>query len=75
MSLKDLDKHHSEAIDGVKDSNDSFNTYDIEAERKVIRKVDWHILPLAFGYYLFSFLDRWVMPQGVLADPDLPLTM
>ena len=31
---------------------------DLEAEKKLLRKVDWYLIPLIMGLYLVSFLDR-----------------
>ena len=31
---------------------------DAAAEKRALRKVDWHILPVVFLFYLTSFLDR-----------------
>ena len=41
------------------DSTDDTSTvYDVAAEKRALRKVDWHIVPLIFLIYMFSFLDR-----------------
>ena len=37
---------------------DSSTHSDAAAESVVLRKVDWHILPMVFLYYMISFLDR-----------------
>ena len=37
---------------------------DPTAESVALRKVDWHILPLIFLLYMFSFLDRYAMSFG-----------
>jgi hypothetical protein len=31
---------------------------DHEAERALVRKLDWNVIPLIMVLYLFSFLDR-----------------
>lgn len=31
---------------------------DYAAEKAALRRVDWHVLPMFFLYYMFSFLDR-----------------
>lgn len=31
-------------------------------EKKLVRKLDIHLIPLIMGLYLFSFLDRYVLP-------------
>ena len=32
-----------------------------EAERKLVRKLDIHIIPVVMALYLLSFLDRYVL--------------
>ncbi|KAL8987792.1 MAG: hypothetical protein Q9177_003044 [Variospora cf. flavescens] len=44
----------------VVESDDGSAKGDVVAERTALRKVDWHILPLIFLLYMFSFLDRSV---------------
>lgn len=43
--------------------------------RRVIRKLDWHILPLCFVLYTFSVLDRSNLGNARLAglEEDLDL--
>lgn len=37
--------------------------YDVEFEKKLVRKLDRHIIPVIMLLYLFSFLDRyWTAP-------------
>lgn len=36
------------------------NSIDREAERKLLRKIDWNLMPLIMLLYLASFLDRSV---------------
>lgn len=43
------------AVDG---SEEGSPNSDLAAEGVALRKVDWHILPVIFLYYMFSFLDR-----------------
>lgn len=31
---------------------------DPEMEKRVRRKIDWHVIPLVSALYLFAFLDR-----------------
>lgn len=40
---------------------------DHEAERALVRKLDWNIIPLIMVLYLFSFLDRGMYILGFLA--------
>lgn len=46
------EKRAEEACDG------SLASLDPAAEKRALRKVDWHVLPVVFLFYLFSFLDR-----------------
>lgn len=42
-------------------SDEPRNDLDVEtaeAERRLVRKLDLHIIPLIMALYLFSFLDR-----------------
>lgn len=34
--------------------------FDSAAEKRLVRKLDRHIIPIIMLLYLFSFLDRWV---------------
>lgn len=38
--------------------DESLASIDPAAEKRALRKVDWHVLPVVFLFYLFSFLDR-----------------
>ena len=35
---------------------------DPQAEKRLVRKLDFHIIPIVMLLYLFSFLDRYVNP-------------
>lgn len=44
-------------------------------EKKLVRKLDLHIIPLVMALYLFSFLDRYVCTGhtlNVLTCPPTP---
>lgn len=47
-----------------------------EEVARVVRKLDWHILPLCFVLYTFSVLDRSNLGNARLAglEQDLDLT-
>ncbi|KAL0259373.1 hypothetical protein SLS55_005109 [Diplodia seriata] len=49
---------------------------DYEAEKKLLRKLDWHILPIVAPLYVFSFLDRINIGNGRLygLEEDLNLS-
>lgn len=40
----------------------SDETFDPAAEKRLVRKLDRHIIPIVMLLYLLSFLDRWVWP-------------
>ena len=40
--------------------------YTEEMERKAIRKLDWHIVPMVMWIYLMNFMDRGEYQQRVL---------
>lgn len=50
--------------------------YSPEEVARVVRKLDWHILPLCFVLYTFSVLDRSNLGNARLAglEEDLKLT-
>ena len=50
--------------------------YTDEEANKVLRKLDWHILPFVFLLYTFSVLDRGNLGNAKLAglDTDLGLS-
>lgn len=41
---------------------ESSEIIDSEGERKVLRKIDLHLIPFIMALYLFSFLDRGENP-------------
>ena len=51
-------------------------TYTLEEEKRVIRSLDWHIMPLIFVLYSLSVLDRSNLGNARIAglDDDLNLT-
>lgn len=50
--------------------------YTEEDAKRVLRKLDWHILPFCFLLYTFSVLDRGNLGNAKLAglEEDLNLT-
>lgn len=55
------------AQDSVQDDASSeFPVIDKKKERKLIWKMDLHILPFVVLLYLFSFLDRGMLPSLLL---------
>ena len=58
MPFRSSDKDRPGAERVTKESEDSSTHGDAAAESVVLRKVDWHILPMVFLYYMISFLDR-----------------
>lgn len=41
-------------------SSDSLPFIDPEKEKALVRKIDWHVIPLVMLLYLNSFIDRYV---------------
>lgn len=41
---------------------------DHDLERKLVRKLDLHIVPIVMLLYLFSFLDRYVRSMRMFLD-------
>jgi MFS family permease len=64
MGSKLDDKTARDALDTddgpMQDVEDSHSPEDVADEKKLLRKLDIHIIPLVMGLYLFSFLDRYV---------------
>ncbi|KAL8720016.1 MAG: hypothetical protein Q9225_003061 [Loekoesia sp. 1 TL-2023] len=76
MSLKSSKNDQSNDKRVIEESeNDSTNDDVAAAEAVALRKVDWHILPLVFLYYMVSFLDRSNIGNGRLygLEEDLGL--
>lgn len=42
------------------DEERSGDFFDPAAEKRLVRKLDRHIIPIVMLLYLLSFLDRWV---------------
>lgn len=40
--------------------------FDAEYERRLVRKLDKHIVPVIMSLYLFSFLDRYAVSKVVI---------
>lgn len=34
--------------------------------RRIIRKIDWHILPLLFITYVFNFMDKTILSSAAV---------
>lgn len=59
---------HSEEKDAIRDTSQRHGEIEAQAqtgvqidpemERRVRRKLDWHIIPLVSALYLLAFLDR-----------------
>ena len=58
MLFKSSDKDQPGEKRVTEEVEDSSTYSDAAAESVVLRKVDWHILPMVFLYYMISFLDR-----------------
>lgn len=56
FNRSDNDPSNAKIVTGQSE-NDS-TSEETAAERIALRKVDWHILPMVFMYYMVSFLDR-----------------
>lgn len=42
---------------------DQLEEIDPVLEKKVLRKTDWHLIPILFLLQLCSFIDRYVLPR------------
>ncbi|OMP82781.1 putative transporter C11D3.18C [Diplodia seriata] len=63
-------------VSETSDSRPESLDIDYEAEKKLLRKLDWHILPIVAPLYVFSFLDRINIGNGRLygLEEDLNLS-
>lgn len=43
--------------------------FDAEMERRAIRKLDWHIIPMVMWIYLMNFMDRGRYPDHQALHP------
>lgn len=50
------EKHPEHSVSDVEVPED--RTYDVDFEKRVVRKLDLHIIPIVMSLYLLSFLDR-----------------
>ncbi|CAO1598317.1 hypothetical protein XANCAGTX0491_002086 [Xanthoria calcicola] len=75
MSLKSPDISRSSEQTTVEGSEQASTNGDRAAEKAVLRKVDWHILPLITLIYMLAFLDRANIGNGRLfgLEKDLGL--
>ena len=59
---KDVEKNYEdiklEARQGSVDNGGSAPFIDPVIEKRVVRKIDWHVVPLLMALYLLAFLDR-----------------
>lgn len=46
----------------VLNKRDVEDGFDVEYERRLVKKLDKHIVPVIMLLYLFSFLDRYAVP-------------
>lgn len=47
--------------------------YDEKMTKRLVRKIDWHILPVLVVLYLLSFLDRTNIGNARLANLEVDL--
>lgn len=50
------------AMANVLNKRDVEDGFDVEYERRLVKKLDKHIVPVIMLLYLFSFLDRYAVP-------------
>ncbi|KAL8902125.1 MAG: hypothetical protein Q9207_004874 [Kuettlingeria erythrocarpa] len=63
----------SEKPNESENSDDNSIDVDHAAERRALRKVDWHILPMIFLLYMFSFIDSLIACRLLLGLAEGPL--
>ena len=64
------------SLDEVESSStESTTKYDERMTKKLVRKLDWHIMPVLVILYLCSFLDRTNIGNARLANLEKDLHM
>ena len=62
--------------DGDVSSAEAANVeYDEKMTKRLVRKIDWHIMPVLVILYLLSFLDRTNIGNARLANLEVDLGM
>jgi hypothetical protein len=59
---------HASHVERETSTDDGIDTSGVN-EAALVRKIDWHILPLICVLYLLAFLDRCVLLLGRGNDP------
>ncbi|KAJ3523095.1 hypothetical protein NM208_g12581 [Fusarium decemcellulare] len=72
----DQEKPHHEIFDRVEVQRDGFGPVDTQAEKKLVRKIDLHLMTSLWVMYLFSYMDRSNIGNAKVAgmNDDLELT-
>lgn len=61
VKFSDLDIQKQEALEGVVASeNVGLNEEELVIEKKLVRKIDFIIMPIILLVYLLNWIDRWV---------------
>jgi hypothetical protein len=50
---------------------DGDTTWDPSEEKRLVRKIDWRLLPIMCGTYALSYYDKVMISQAVCNSPDL----
>lgn len=58
MSFRGSDNDRSSEKEVLEESKAGSTDGEVAAEHVALRKVDWHVLPMVFLFYMVSFLDR-----------------
>jgi hypothetical protein len=62
------------ALDFLEKQGDAPVTYTEDQYKKVLRKIDWRLMPLMFTSYMIQYMDKSVLPQaaiyGLVEDLD-----
>ena len=69
----DLEKSHVRGSHGKCTLQSHHRNVLPETERKVIRKMDFRIVPLVTACYILAFLDRSNIGKYVILEPAFPL--
>ena len=67
MSPSDVDSKEAELYEQPTCVSDT-PTYDERATKRLLRKIDWLIMPLIVVIYLMNFIDRLVLTSNRLDE-------
>ncbi|KAJ5038641.1 uncharacterized protein L3040_006322 [Drepanopeziza brunnea f. sp. 'multigermtubi'] len=68
VTTKDVEENVEEKVEDI-------STFDVQQTKKLLRKIDWHLIPFLSLLYLLSFLDRTNIGNAKLFGLEKSLNM